>query len=212
MHLLQKGLLEFVNTHDLGTMSLRQIGELFGEKHPQKIKYHLSQLAKRGLIEINPEERTVRKVMPTTGDNSRLVNIPILGSANCGPATIFAQENIQGYLKVSSKIIKPKLGLFALKAQGDSMNKATIDGSNIEEGDYVIIDSERRAPRNRDRVLCVTGGLANIKRFVKDDLNQQVILSSESTVDFPPIVLHPDDVEFLICGTVTKVIKKPTIT
>jgi repressor LexA len=139
------------------------------------------------------------------------MSIPILGAANCGPATIFAQDNIQGYLKISNKIIKPTAGLFALKAQGSSMNKATIDGLNIEEGDYVIVDSERRTPRNRDYVICVTGGLANIKRFIKDEQNQQIILMSESTEDFPPIVLHPDDVEFLVSGIVIKVVKKPTV-
>lgn len=211
MHALQKGLLEFVTTHDLGGMSLREIGELLGETHPQKIKHHLSRLEQKGLIEINRAQGIVRRVRPETAPDNRLVSIPILGSADCGPATIFAEENIQGYLKISSKIIEPKSGLFALKAQGTSMNKATIKGMNIEEGDYVIVDSEQRDPRNKDYVLSMTGGLANIKCFVKDDVNQQIVLISESTEDFPLIVLHPEDVEFLVCGTVTKVIKKPTV-
>lgn len=113
------------------------------------------------------------------------MSIPILGSANCGSATIFAEENIQGYLKVSSKIIERKTGLFALKVHGTSMNKATINGMNIEEGDYVIVDSERRDPQSKDYVLAVTGGLANIKCLVKDEANQQIVLMSESTEDFP---------------------------
>jgi repressor LexA len=211
MHALQKGLLEFVNTHDLGRMSLREIGELLGETHPQKIKHHLSQLEQKGLIEINRAQRIVRRVHPETARDDRLVSIPILGSANCGPATIFAEENIQGFLRISNKIVKPKAGLFAIKAQGSSMNKAIINGLNIEDGDYVIVDSEKRTVRNKDYVLSVTSGLANIKRFVKDDVNQQILLMSESTEDFPPIVLHRDDVEFLVCGTVTKVIKKPNL-
>lgn len=211
MHSLQKELLKLAKTHDLGRMSLREIGELLGETHPQKIKHHLSQLQQKGLIEINRALRIVRRVQAQPAHDDRLLTVPILGSASCGPATIFAEENIQGYLRISNKIITPKAGLFALKAQGRSMNKATIDGLNIQEGDYVIIDSEQRTPRNKDYVLSVTGGLANIKRFVKDDLNQQIILMSDSTEDFPPIVLHPDDVEFLVCGTVIKVIKKPTL-
>lgn len=210
MHALQKGLLEVVTTHDLGGMSLREIGVLLGETHPQKIKHHLSRLEQKGLIEINKAQGIVRRIRPETAPDDRLVSIPIFGSADCGPATIFAEENIQGYLKISGKIIERKTGLFALKAQGKSMNKAAINGVNIEEGDFVIVDSERRNPRNKDYVLSVTGGLANIKRFIKDDVNQQIVLMSESTEDFPPIVLHPDDVEFLVCGTVTKVIKKPT--
>lgn len=211
MHALQKGLLEFVTTRDLGSMTLREIGELVGERHPQKIKHHLSQLEQKGLIEINRAQGIVRRVGPETASDVRLVSIPILGSANCGSATIFAEENIQGYLKVSSKIIERKTGLFALKVHGTSMNKATINGMNIEEGDYVIVDSERRDPQSKDYVLAVTGGLANIKCLVKDEANQQIVLMSESTEDFPPIVLHPEDIEFLVCGTVIKVIKKPAV-
>lgn len=209
MHALQKELLDHVETHDLGRMSLREIGELLGEKHPQKIKHHLLKLEQKGLIEFDRGLRTVRRVRPEARSDNRLINIPILGAANCGPATFFAQQNIEGYLKVSNKLIKPTIGLFALKALGSSMNKASIDGLNIEDGDYVIVNSEGSTARNRDYVLCVTGGLANIKRFIKDEGAQQIILMSESTEDFPPIVLHPDDIEFLICGVVIKVVKKP---
>lgn len=205
MHTLQKGLLEVVNTHDLGRMSLREIGELLGEKHPQKIKHHLLQLEQKGLIEVNRGLRTVRKA------DHRLASIPILGGVNCGPARVFAQDDIQGYLQISNKLISPTPGLFALRAQGSSMNKATIDGLNVEDGDYVIVDSERRTPRNKDYVVCVTGGLGNIKRFIKDGANKQILLTSESTEDSPPIVLHPDDVEFFVSGIVIKVVKKPTV-
>lgn len=211
MHALQKSLLEFTTSHDLGCMTLREIGLLVGETHPQKIKHHLAQLEQKGLIEINRTQRIIRRVYPEMASDKRLVTIPILGSADCGPATIFAEENIHGYLKISSKIIERKFGLFALKARGTSMNKAKINGTNIEEGDYVIVDSEQRYPQSKDYVLAVDGGLANIKCFVRDEVNQQIILMSESTDDFPPIVLHPEDVEFLVCGTVTKVIKKPSI-
>lgn len=211
MHALQKELLEHVDTHDLGRMSLREIGELLGEKHPQKIKHHLAQLEQKGLIEFDRELRTLRRVRPEARSDDRLVSVPILGAANCGPATVFAQENIEGYLKISNKLIKPMAGLFALKALGNSMNKASIDGLNIEDGDYVIVNSDGRTARSRDYVLCVTGGLANIKRFINEEGTQQVILMSESTEESPPIVLHPDDIEFLICGVVVKVVKKPSV-
>lgn len=211
MHALQRGLLKYARTHDLAKMSLRKIGELLGEKHPQKIKHHLSQLEQKGFIQLDRDLRIGKSVRPTAVVNRRLANIPILGSANCGPAAMFAQQNIQGYLQVSNKLVKPKPGLFALKARGISMNTAQVNGLNIEEGDYVIVDSERRTPRTREYVVSVTSGLANIKCFVKDEQTRQIILISESTQDFPPIVLHPDDVEYLVCGTVILVVKKPTV-
>jgi repressor LexA len=211
MHDLQKRLLECVTTHHLGRMTLREIGELLGETHPQKIKHHLTQLEQKGLIEIDRSHKIVRKPDPAKGPNGRLVVIPILGSADCGPATIFAEENIQGYLKVSRKLLDRNHGLFAVRALGNSMNRASIRGLNVEDGDYIIVDSEKRDPENKDYVLSVMDGVANVKRFVNDDTNQQIILISESTQDFPPIVIHPEDVGFLICGTVTRVIKKPNL-
>lgn len=211
MHAFQKRLLEFVSTHDLGKMTLREIGELLDKAHPQKIKHHLMQLEQKGLIEVDRSQGIVRMVSAETTSPDRLITIPILGSASCGTANVSAEENIEGYLKISTKLIDRKTGLFALKAVGNSMNKANIRGMTIEDGDYVIVDSEQRDPRDRDYVLAVTEGLANIKLFLKDELNEQIILISESTQDFPPIVIHPDDVEFLVCGSVTRVIKKPVI-
>ncbi len=61
MHDLQKRLLECVTTHHLGRMTLREIGELIGETHPQKIKHHLSQLEQKGLIEVDRPHKIVRK-------------------------------------------------------------------------------------------------------------------------------------------------------
>jgi hypothetical protein len=36
---------------------------------------------------------------------NHLFSIPIIGTANCGPATIFAEQNFQGFLKVSNKLV-----------------------------------------------------------------------------------------------------------
>lgn len=211
MHAMQKRLLELVTVHELGNMSLREIGELLNGAHPQTIKHHLLQLEHKGLIEVDRSQGIVRRVRPKQTSSDLLTIVPILGSADCGPATLSDHDKIQGYIKISCRLIERKSGLFALKAVGDSMNKANIGGTNIENGDYVIVDSSRRQPTNKEYVVSVTEGLANIKRFLKDNQNGQIVLVSESTKDFPPIVIHPEDVEFLICGTVTKVIKRPNI-
>lgn len=43
------------------------------------------------------------------------------------------------------------------------MNKANVNGKTIEDGDYLIIDSDYRSPRNGDVVLSVIDDMANIK-------------------------------------------------
>ena len=50
MHKTQRKLLIILNKIDFNKMSLRDIGFLVGENHPQKIKYHLEKLIDKGLI------------------------------------------------------------------------------------------------------------------------------------------------------------------
>jgi len=139
---------------------------------------------------------------------ARLFSIPIIGTANCGPATIFAEQNFQGFLRTSSKLIgrsNPK-GLYAIKTDGSSMNRAEIGDKRIEDGDFVIVDGEDRNAENNDVVLAIIDDKATIKRFVEDKKNGQIVLRADSSYDYEPIYLHSDD-EFFINGKVIGVIK-----
>ena len=136
------------------------------------------------------------------------IKIPVVGSANCGPATILANENIEGYLKVSRDQLKNKDGVFALRASGDSLNKADIQGESIEDGDFVLIDSQNRTPHNGEYVLSIIDGAANLKKYVKDKKNNQITLMSESSQNFKPIFIQDGD-DFAINGKIITVIKKP---
>lgn len=207
MHILQKKLLQLISSRNIANLKLREIGELIGEKHPQKVKHHLSQLKEKGLIIHNKSRNILAKIDLKNNKNKRLVNIPILGNASCGSASIYADENLEGYLKVSTKILKPKEKLFAIKAIGPSMNKAKINGKNIENDDYVVIDVENKNLGNGDYVLSIIDGCCNIKKFVRDNKNKQIILLSESTQDFPPIYIHPHETSYFINGKVVDVIK-----
>lgn len=202
MHELQKKLLEATNYISLKGLTLREIGNLVGLKHPQMIKHHLTQLVKNGLL-----DSRYRPIPVGQAANSSLLNIPILGSANCGEATRLAVENLEGYLRVSPSLIPTKRNenLFALKAIGDSMNKAKMP---IEDGDYVIIDETNVQPTNIDYVVSIIDGSANIKRFYFDKDKNLIYLLSESTKNYPPIVINSDN-SFSINGKVVAVIKKP---
>jgi repressor LexA len=208
MHKIQENILELVDKKNLGSMTLREIGELIGEKFPQKIKHHMDQLQKKGLIKIDKKNNTVSRTSRGPIQNSKLLSIPIVGTANCGPATIFANENIEGYLRISKSILRKCQNIFAIRAQGLSMNKATVNGETIEDGDYLIVDSSQQSPADGDIVLSVIDDMANIKKYVWDEENNQIVLVSQSTKDIPPIYIHEDD-SFMINGKVIQVIKKP---
>lgn len=217
MHNIQQKILALAEKKNLGNFTLREIGGFVGETSPQKIKHHLQQLEKRGFININKMEHiitTTKQQNATVNSilkNAKLISIPILGAANAGPAMVFANSNIEGYLRVSSTLLEHQHlahRLFALKVDGPSMNMAYIRGKKIEDGDYVIIDSEDREAANDDIVLSVIEGMANIKKYYVDKENNQILLMSESTHDFPAIHIHESD-EFAINGKVIGVIKTP---
>ena len=211
MHEIQKAILDLASKKDLGRMTLREIGECVGQEHPQKVKHHLGQLKLKGFLTAENKPET-----PSAGgfklNKLGLISIPILGSANCGEAQLYADESFEGFLRVSPSMVPKKKGLFAIKAVGSSMNRANVGGKTIEEGDFVIVDRNDRKPRDGDYVLSIIGGQANIKKFIKDRENNQVILLSESSQELPPIYIHPQDIpDYMINGKVVEVIKKPNI-
>ena len=92
MHKIQEQLLKLVaGGKNLGKYTLREVGALIGETSPQKIKHHLAQLEKKGLIRVDRSKNLIERAGQggsVSGflKNSRLLAIPILGSANAGPA------------------------------------------------------------------------------------------------------------------------------
>ncbi|MDD5696533.1 MAG: S24 family peptidase [Candidatus Pacebacteria bacterium] len=205
MHIIQKNLLKEINKKALSGMTLRKVGSLVGEKSAQKIKHHLTQLSKKGFIAYNPAKREIKKAQKISKEG--FVSLPIIGTANCGPATIFAEENITGYLKVSKKLAPRGGKLFVLRAEGDSMNRANINRKNIEDGDFVIVDEEQKSPEPGQYIISIIDEMANIKKFVPDPKNERVVLKSESTKEYLPIFIHEND-NYQISGKVIDVIKK----
>jgi SOS regulatory protein LexA len=210
LHIKQQLILSLLESgKDLGNMTLRGIADDIGAPgRPQIAKHHLEQLKKRGLIQMNLKENFIKLVK--TGYNkpvaSTLYSLPVVGTANCGAPTIFAEENIEKYLKVSSRMLpRNKKNLFVLVADGNSMNEAVINNKKIEDGDFVLVDSSSKDYGNGDIVVAIIDGLATIKEFTKK--GREIILKPNSNEkEHLPIYIHEDD-EFYISGKVVGVIK-----
>lgn len=92
------------------------------------------------------------------------------------------------------------------------MNRASVNGERIEDGDYVVVDATVKNPNNGDYVVSVIDEVANIKRFYKDPKHEQIMLVAESTTPYAPIYIHQDDMQsYVVAGRVVQVIKKPQI-
>ena len=64
MHPIQERLLEAMEMQSFNNLTLREIGKLVDEGSPQKIKHHLEQLEKRGLVVMNRHENSISKIAP----------------------------------------------------------------------------------------------------------------------------------------------------
>lgn len=207
MHVIQERLLKLIDLEDISGCSLRQIGEKINEESAQKIKHHLLQLETKSFITVDFNSKKISRLKNKSDASHLLISIPLLGSANCGLATLYADENIEGYLKVSKRLLSRQKGIFALRAQGNSLNRADINGNTLEHGDFAIIDKTDRVPKDGDYILSIIDDMANIKKFKRDKKNNRIVLISESSQSINPIFIHEHD-QLHVNGKVIDVIKR----
>lgn len=205
MHPIQQKILDLSKTKDVLELGIRPLGREIGINQPQLVKHHLLQLQKKGLIKAKSREDIRQVLQHSSALQPTFVQIPVVGAANCGPATLVAEEHVEEYITVSESLLKKKNNVFALVAKGDSMNKANINGNNIEENDYVLVDSDQRSPNSGDYILSVIDGCANIKRYARTK-DGNIALLSESTFKYPPIYIGQSD-SFMTNGKVIQIIK-----
>ena len=206
MNPIQQKLLDIAKLEDIEQLRRVDLVEMVNCEYPSQITHHLRQLVKRGDL-----VRKDGRLVPALATNAGVIRIPVMGEADCGEATKFADGRIVDHLVVSPSVIKPKLSerLYALIARGDSMNRAEVQGKTIEDGDYIIIEKkDTYVPVDGDIVVSIIGGLANIKRLRHDNARQRVLLLAEShrQKDYAPIVISDSD-DFVVEGKVVDVVK-----
>lgn len=194
MHKIQEQLLALADTEDLGSSSYYSLAKRLGVANHGSIKFHLDQLLDKGLLVKNVKSGFISKV--TEGKQfTGFINIPIMGEANCGEATSFADDRVQSFLPVSPSILPSKVKLeklYGLIAVGNSMNRANIGGKSIQSGDYVLAETIDQ-PNNGDYVVSIFDDVANIKRLFVDSEHSRILLVSESDEYRPPIIIAEED-------------------
>lgn len=165
---------------------------------------YLNALEEKGYIERTSEDRGIL-LKGVTSDN--FVQIPVFGSASAGAAAMFADQYVEGYLRVSKRLVKDR-NIFAVQVNGTSMNKATVNGKTIENGDFVLVNADVKEFKNGDKVLVVIDGLATVKTYRTVNGKTIALLPESRDPRHKPIFLTPDD-NFVINGLVVNVLKMP---
>jgi len=187
--------------------SIRELQEEMN-KHGLRVKSsrsvfrYLNSLESEGFIKRSSKRKGVELKVPR---KESFVDVPVYGSANAGKPTMVAEQNMEGYLKISTRLVNKK-DIFAIQVFGNSMDECKINGKNIEDGDYILVETGKF--NVGDKVLAIIDGLATVKSLARIDKKTMVLLPISSNKKNQPIYLTQED-DFLINGRVIEVLKRP---
>lgn len=161
-------------------------------------------LEKKELIKRDDDRRIYVVENNNYADLKSIFSVPLYGLASCGEALAHAQDMAENYLQLSRSLF-PKTkseNLFAVKALGDSMDRA-----GINDGDYVIfekIQSQNAFYLENKVVVAVINGLATIKIFKKVDKEVAGLYPYSTNDVHQPIFIHKSD-SVLLAGVFKRV-------
>jgi repressor LexA len=179
--------------------TVRELQDLAGFRSPRSVSQYLEALERAGYIERLEGARNTKIVKSPpvdTADREQTIPVPVVGTVAAG-LPLYAEENIEEYLSVSTKLARSPYGYFILRAKGDSMNRAGID-----DGDLLLVRQQSTAKAG-DQVVALIDDEATVKRF--RPLAGAVALEPVSrNSNHKPIIVTS---EFRIQGVVVQVIK-----
>ena len=170
-------------------ITIRSLQTALGYASPRSISVLLDQIiAKWWIYRDSHDQICIAPSLQT--DSAEVRNIPLIGSIACG-MPIFAEENIETEIPISTRIVSRAKKYFFLRADGDSM-----DQEGIEDGDLVLIEQTNIA-ENGKIVVALINDEATLKEFQTRD--QSVFLIPHSTNPrHKPIILDGETDSFSI--------------
>jgi repressor LexA len=179
--------------------TVRELQAKIGCAAPMGVVSHLNALETKGYIrKIDGKTRGLLLLADEKGNvPDEMIRVPLVGNVACG-MPIWAEELIEDWIPLSTKLVGHAQDAFMLRAKGDSMNLAGID-----DGDYIVFRRQNTAIPG-DKVVVLIGTEATVKR-VKFDRNKVIFEPVSSNKEHKPLVPKPGT--FMVQGKVIGVIK-----
>ncbi len=176
--------------------TLSEINEITGGKSPRSASLVVDRLIEAKMIK--KEGRTLKLVGMHSTQSISTINVPLVGSVACG-MPIFAEENIETLIPVSTALAKTGSKYFILRAKGTSMNDAGINDSDLllvrqqdtaDNGQKVValINDEATV-----KILEKGNGVVILRPKSKDKSHKPIILTNNCTIQGVVVAVLPSD-------------------
>ena len=176
--------------------TIAEIGRNFQMSSPASVHSILLALEREGLIKRIPNVSRGIQLVGEQSANGGENDVPLLG-------TVAAGQPIEAIL--SHDTVNVPIGMqgrgrtFALRVRGDSM----ID-ENIQDGDIIIVSSQKTAENGQVVVALIDGNYATVKKFYREP---EFIRLEPANPQFKPIFIKTPE-RLQIQGVVTGLIRK----
>lgn len=184
-----------------GLPSVDELRQELGVASTRTVFRYLRMLESDRVVERRQGAPGVKLLKPRS-EGAQTRAVPVVGRVPAG-APMLAEENIEGWIHLPKSMASPTSDrFFLLRVRGTSMNKATVGGNSIDDGDLILVRQQPEA-RNGDIIVGMVDGEATVKTLVKAP--GYIILKPESKdKSHRPIVVDSD---FRLAGKVVHVLK-----
>jgi repressor LexA len=176
--------------------TLVEINGVTGSTSPRSASLVIDRLIKAKMIK--KEGRTLKLVGNHSTHSISTINIPLVGSVACG-MPIFAEENIETLIPVSTALAKTGSKYFILRAKGTSMNDA-----GINDGDLLLVRQQDTADDGQKVVALINdeatvkflekgNGIVILRPKSKDKSHKPIILTNNCTIQGIVVAVLPAD-------------------
>jgi repressor LexA len=176
--------------------TLSEINEVTGGKSPRSASLVVDRLIEAKMIK--KEGRTLKLIGTHSTQSISTINIPLVGSVACG-MPIFAEENIETLIPVSTALAKIGSKYFILRAKGTSMNDTGINDNDLllvrqqdtaDDGQKVValINDEATV-----KILEKGNGVVILRPKSKDKSHKPIILTNNCTIQGVVVAILPSD-------------------